>query len=234
MPAAVESIYGGPAFNAGVQGGGAPDEYVFTRLLAQRFPDAKPKYVIFVDVSIAGDTVNPDLADQPLARPFLGNDAVPGKSACTNNGFYTADGGLSYPAATKNAQKVAREVAATLRGIPADSKIPRHIAPSSTTYFQKLLRFMNAQGATPVIVLNPIYPTILAARNRYGFPELKAANTYIAWLHKRYDFIFLNLEDIRKWGGKPSNFWNKDHIDRPGMAKMLAYIAHHSNGVLAR
>ena len=234
MPAAVEQLTGGHPFNAGVQGGGAADAYVFTRLLAQRFPAAKPKYVIFVDVSIAGDGVNPDLADQPLARPFLGSDATPGESACKNNGFYTSDGGLAYPPAPYNAQRVAREVAETLLGIPADSKIPRHIAPSSTTYFQKLLRFMNAQGATPVIVLNPIYPTILAERKRYGFPELKAANTYIAWLHKRHRFIALNCEDIRTWGGKPSNFWNKDHIDRPGMARMLEYVVSHSNGVLIR
>lgn len=236
MPAVVEQLTGGQAFNAGVQGGGAADDYVFTRLLAQRFPAAKPAYLIFVDVSIAGDAVNPDLADQPLAHPFLGSDASPAKSACVNNGFYTSDGGLAYPPASTvgRAQRVAKEVAQTLLGIPADSKIPRHIAPSSTTYFQKLLRFMNGQGATPVIVLNPIYPTILAEREKYGFPELKAAKAYIAWLHKRYRFIFLNCEDIGTWGGKPSNFWNKDHIDRPGMARMLEYVVSHSDGVLTR
>ena len=236
MPAAVEALTGGQAFNAGVQGGGAADEYVFTRVLAQRFPTAKPAYLIFADVTIAGDGVNPNLADQPLARPFLGGDAIAGKSSCADNGFYTADGGLGYPPGPTNgrAALVASEVAETLKGIPADAKIPRHINPASTTYFQKLLRFINAQGATPVIVLNPVYPTILSERLRYGFPELKAAKTYIAWLQKRYRFIFLNCEDIRTWGGAKSNFWNKDHIDRPGMARMLEYVVSHSNGVLTR
>ena len=236
MPAAVEALTGGQAFNSGVQGGGAADEYVFTRLLAQRFPAAKPAYLIFVDVEIAGDGVNPNLADDPLARPFLGADASPAKSACVDNQFYSADGGLAYPPASTagRAQLVAQGVAEALRGIPADAKIPRHIKPAATMYFQQLLRFMNAQGATPVIVLNPIYPTILAARLRYGFPELKAAKTYIAWLHKRYHFIFLNCADIRTWGGSKSNFWNKNHIDRPGMARILQYAVQHSHGVLTR
>ena len=236
MPAAVEALTGGQAFNAGVQGGGAADGYVFTRVLAQRFPTAKPAYVIFVDVSIAGDGVNPNLADDPLARPFLGSDAIAGTQSCVDNQFYSADGGLAYPPGPTNgrAALVAAEVAQTLLGIPADAKIPRHINPASTTYFQKLLRFINAQGATPVIVLNPIYPTILAERLRYGFPELKAAKTYIAWLQKRYRFIFLNCADIRTWGGSKSNFWNKNHIDRPGMARMLRYAVRHSHGVLTK
>ena len=235
MPATVEELTGGREFNAGVRGGGAADEYVFTRLLAQRFPDAKPAYLIFVDVSIASDGVNPDMADEPLARPFLGKDASPAKSACANNHLYTADGGLAFtggPDKAQRAQLVAAGVAETLPGIPADSATPRYISPSSTAYFQKLLRFMNAQGATPVIVLNPIYPTILAAREKYGFPELKAAKVYIAWLHERYHFIFLNCEDIRTWGGKASDFWNKDHIDRANMNRLLGYVVHHSDGVL--
>ena len=134
MPAAVEALTGGQAFNSGVQGGGAADEYVFTRLLAQRFPAAKPAYLIFVDVEIAGDGVNPNLADDPLARPFLGADASPAKSACVDNQFYSADGGLAYPPASTagRAQLVAQGVAEALRGIPADAKIPRHIKPAAT------------------------------------------------------------------------------------------------------
>lgn len=234
MPAVAEQLTGGQVFNAGVRSGGAADEYVFTRLLAQRFPAARPAYLIFVDVGIATDAVNPDLADDPLARPFLAGDASSAKSDCVDNHSYTANGGIAYPEASKADRErlVARGVAETLPKIPADSKEPRHIAPSSTTYFQKLLRFINEQGATPVIVLNPIYPSILAARKKYGFPELKAANVYLAWLHKRYRFILVNCEDIRTWGGKASDFANYDHIDRTNMKRLLAYVVHHSDGVL--
>jgi len=237
MPQTVEELTGGTAFNAGVHGGGSADEYVFTRLLAQRFPHAKPAYLIFVDVSIGGDGVNPELADEPLARPFLGAAASSKKTTCVPNGWYTADGGLAYPPALDKAQReerVAKGLVGAVAGIRADAKTPRHINPSSTKWFRKLLGFVNAQGATPVIVLNPIYPTILAAREKYGFPELKAARTYIAWLRKRYRFVLVNGENIHTWGGKASDFNNVDHIDRANMTRLLRYVVHHSDGVLLK
>src|SRR5580765_1838341 len=82
MPGTVAALTGGPAFNAGVKEGNASDEYVFARLLAQNFPAARPAYLIFVDVGIAVDSVNPELADEPLAKPFLGAAASSNTSTC--------------------------------------------------------------------------------------------------------------------------------------------------------
>jgi hypothetical protein len=235
MPQTVRQLTGRSAFNAGVQGGSAADEYVFTRLLAQRFPHARPAYIIFTDVGIAGDGVNPELADEPSARPFLGADASTKKTTClANNGYYRADGGLAYPpsSAADNARRTATTVAQTLRNITAAKERPTRINPADTTYFQRLLAFMNAQGARPVIVLNPIYPTVLAKLKRYGFPARKAAEVYLAWLRQRYRFVFLDAEDIHTWGGKASDFWNVDHVDRTNMNRLLRYVVAHSDGVL--
>lgn len=238
MPATVEKLTGGTAFNAGVHGGGSADEYVFTRLLAQRFPQARPAYLIFVDVNIGGDGVNPELADEPLARPFLGAAASSKKTTCVPNGWYTADGGLAYPPALDKAQReqrVAKALVGALAGIRADAKKSRYIDPSSTKWFRELLSFVNAQGATPVIVLNPIYPTVFKWREKYGFPELKAAKTYLAWLRRKdYRFVLVNGEDIRKWGGTASDFVNIDHIDRTNMDRLLRYVVRHSYGVLTK
>ena len=234
MPPRVAALTGGPAFNAGVHEGTAADDYVFARLLAQRFPAARPAYLIFVDVGIAIDAVNPELADEPLAGPFLGADASSAKSTCVDNHNYTAAGGLAYPEPTKaeREQAVVAGLPGVLAGIPADAKKRHRIDPSKTTYFQKLLAFVNAQGATPVIVLNPIYPAVLAAREEYGFPEFKAANVYLAWLHSRYRFIVLNGESIGTWGGKASDFSDVNHIDRTNMGRLLRYVVHHSGGAL--
>lgn len=237
MPATVERLTGRRAFNAGVHAGGASDEYVFTRLLAQRFPHARPAYLIFVDLSIADDSVNPELADEPLARPFLGAAASSKTSTCVPNGFYSANGGLAYPPALNKAereQRVAEALPKALARIRANGSRPRHIDPSLTMWFRKLLGFTNAQGAKPVIVLNPIYPAVLAAHRKYGFPELKAANVYLAWLHRRFRFVVVNGEDIRTWGGTASDFTSIDHIDRANMNRLLRYVVHHSNGVLTR
>lgn len=235
MPATVEKLTGGTAFNAGVRGGKASDEYVFTRLLAQRFPHAKTAYIIFVDVGIAVGGVNPELADEPLAWPFLGKDASSARTTCVPNGFYRPDGGLAYPPGLDKAQRekrVAKGLPKALAGIKSESLHPRPIVKASTRYFQRLLALINSRGATPVIVLDPIYPAVLEARRKYGFPQRKEANAYLAWLRRRYRFVLVDCEEIRKWGGKASDFWNIDHVDRANMDRMLRYVVHHSDGVL--
>jgi hypothetical protein len=129
---------------------------------------------------------------------------------------------------------VAKALPSAIASVRADAKKSWHIKPESTTWFRKLLGFANGHGAKPVIVLNPVYPAVLAARKKYGFPELKAARTYLAWLRKRYRFVFVNAEDIRTWGGKASDFTNIDHIDRTNMDRLLRYVVHHSGGALSR
>jgi hypothetical protein len=238
MPQTVEKLTGRRAFNAGVRGGGAADEYVFTRLLAQEFPHAKTRYIIFTDVGIAGDGVNPELADEPLARPFLGSNASSAQTTCVPNGFYKPDGGLAYSpelTAAERAKKVAKGVAQTLPNIPEQSKNVPPIDPKHTKYFERLLAFMNAQGETPTLVLNPIYPTILAAREKYGFPQRKAAAVYLKWLRAHgYRFHLIDAENIKKWHGKASDFWNVDHIDRANMNRLLRYVVAHSKDLRRR
>ncbi|HZS30367.1 MAG TPA: hypothetical protein VFA37_03855 [Gaiellaceae bacterium] len=236
-PGTIRQLTGRSAFNAGVRGGGAADEYVFARVLGEKFPHARPAYLIFTDVGIAGDGVNPELADEPLARRFLGKDASSRKTTCVPNGFYTPEGGIAYSAgldAQQRAARVAQGVAEALPKIDARGSTPVSINPATTTYFQRLLAFANKHGATPVIVLNPIYPTVLAEHLKYGFPEQKAADTYLAWLHKRYRFVVLNCEDIRTWGGTKSDFFNYDHLDRTNMSRMLGYIVAQERGILGR
>jgi hypothetical protein len=235
MPDFVRQLTGRTTFNAGVRGGAAAEEYVFTRLLAQRFPQAKPAYLIFTDVGIAGDGVNSELADEPLAHPFLGKDATSTQTTCHVNEIYDASGGIVAGPALDRAQREARTaatVAQALQNITAATEQPMRIDPASTLYFQRTLAFMNAQGATPVIVLNPVYPTVLAALRQYGFPQRQAAAVYLAWLHKRYRFVVVDCEDISRWGGQSSDFLNFDHVDRTNMRRMLRYVVAHSDGLL--
>lgn len=237
MPAFVQQLTGRTTFNAGVRGGAASDEYVFTRLLAQRFPGQRRAYIVFVDVGIANDGVNPELADEPLARPFLGADASLRTTSCIPNGVYRPDGGIAAPPALDRAEREARTAATVdqaLRNIGSTRPNRSPIERSATRYFQRMLAFMNAEGATPVLVLNPVYPTVLAALRRRGYPQRRAAAVYLAWLRRRYRFVVVDCEDIRTWGGKASDFLNFDHVDRSNMRRMLRYVVAHSDGVLER
>ncbi len=235
MPDFVEQLTGLTTFNAGVRGGAAADEYVFARLLAQRFPERKRAYLVFVDVGIADDGVNPELADEPLARPFLGRHATARATTCRVNDVYDGDGGIAGSPGLTKAEREARTaatVAQALQSIAHAPERPMRIDPARTRYFRRLLGFINAEGATPVIVLNPIYPTVLAALRRYGFPKQRASDAYLAWLHRRDRFVVVDCEDIRTWGGRASDFLNFDHVDRANMRRMLRYVVAHSGGLL--
>lgn len=236
MPKVVRQLTGRATFNAGVRGGSPSDEYVFTRVLARRFPSRTRAYLMFADVGIAGDGVNPEMADEPLARPYLGSDATSKRTTCHVTNTYSADGGIAHsPAsAAQRAAGRAKTIPPALANINASTQKPTRIDPAQTKYFQRTLAFMNAQGATPVVVLNPVYPSVLAKLRHYGYPKRRAAAKYIAWLHKRYRFVFVDGEDIRKWHGKASDFINVDHIDRANMRRLLRYVVAHSHGVLKK
>jgi hypothetical protein len=109
---------------------------------------------------------------------------------------------------------------------------PRRLDPQRFVYFEKTLAFMNEHGSTPVIVLNPVHPSILAELRKHGHPHREAALEYIRGLHARYDFVFVDAEDISAWGGSPADFANASHVNRRNMRRMLDYIVANSEGAL--
>ena len=91
---------------------------------------------------------------------------------------------------------------------------------------------MNEHGSTPVIVLNPIHPKVLAVLRRQGLVKRRASLAYLRRLHKRLDFVVVDAEDIRRWGGSPRDFTNATHVNRVNMRRLLRYIVSHSEGAL--
>jgi len=92
---------------------------------------------------------------------------------------------------------------------------------------------MNKRGETPVIVLNPIYPSVFRELNRYGFAGRQASLEYIAKLHQQFRFVFVDCQDIRRWGGTDYDWSNATHVNRANMRRMLRYIVAHSGGALS-
>jgi len=91
---------------------------------------------------------------------------------------------------------------------------------------------MNKRGEEPVIVLNPVYPSVLAELNRYGYAGRKASLEVIAKLHKRFKFVFVDAQNICTWGGTARDWSNATHVNRANMRRMLRYIVAHSAGAL--
>jgi len=115
----------------------------------------------------------------------------------------------------------------TLPQARSDLADPRRFA-----YLRRMLAFMNSRGEVPVIVLNPIYPSVLAAQEKDGFPAQRATMEKVAQLHKQFRFVLVNCEDVSKWGGTTTDWSNASHVSRVNMRRELRYIVAHAHGVL--
>ncbi len=259
-PAFLRTLTRRSGFNAGVTGGTAADAYVFTRYAADLFPAGKRRYIWFVDPGIATNGVNPQLADDPRAKRYLeasgrfrvadvgtylstratlASFRVTRKCVfrtCAAPIRYLPDGSIPHRSrrrSAEHARRVARSAEKIAQAILArPSGGPAKVDPSRYVYFERTLAFMNAHGSRPVIVLNPIYPTILAALERRGFPKRAAGLAYLRKLRSRYDFVFVDCQDIRTWGGTTRDFANTNHVDWPNMRRLLRYVVRHSRGAL--
>ena len=248
-------------FNAGVTGGDASDAWVMVRNIAAQFPHAKRTYIWFVDYKIASAGINPQLAEDPHSRPYLGNHSASFSLAdvgtylgfqatqasyrvlkacieghCHGNLLYRRDGSLKGAALKflpENAPSLKKAVAEKLAAV---KHLARRLPPFTNAhlaYFEKALTYMNRHGATPVIVLNPVYPSIYQLlQRRHSLREAEA----LAELHKlqkRYRFVVVDGSDIRVWGGKARDFNNATHINRRNMRRLLRYVVAHSDGALS-
>lgn len=222
---------GHAGFNAAVTGGTAADAWVMTRFAANRFPGRTRRYLWFVDAGIATNGVPPDLAADPRARRYLDLSGRPGASGCRVSSRYRADGSLAHTSPRsprERARIVARTVAKLVASIRSHPPRAARIDPRRYTYFERTIRFMNRHGSQPVIILNPIHPRVLAELDKYGFPKRKAAHAYLQRLQRRLDFVVVDCQDIRVWGGSAAGFDDATHIDHASMRRMLRYVVAHS------
>jgi hypothetical protein len=153
---------------------------------------------------------------------------------------YHPDGSLTNQSLhylPEHAKSLRKSVQKAVAGARAnDETLPqwRHdlADPQRFFYLDRMLAFMNRRGEVPVIVLNPIYPSVLAALEKHGFPGRTATLEKLAQLKKRYRFVVVDAEDSHRWGGKPNDWTNASHVNRANMRLELKYIVAHSHGVL--
>jgi hypothetical protein len=259
-PSFLSQITGETAFNAAVTGGTAADALVMARYVTDRFPRESHHYIWFVDAGIATKGINPQLAQDPRAKRYLAGKGVnftladvgtyigPQASlaswrvldkcflhTCKARLRYLPDGAIARPTlkylpehAASLQNSIAHLVAAVRRHPPRNP----NTNPDRYRFFEQAIAFMNAHGIRPVIVLNPIHPKVLAELRKHGFAQRKASLAYLHALHRRYHFILVDGQDIRRWGGSPQQFTNATHINRRNMRRLLRYIVAHSKGAL--
>ncbi|HZS30369.1 MAG TPA: hypothetical protein VFA37_03865 [Gaiellaceae bacterium] len=249
-------------FNAGVTGGTASDAWVMTQNIAARFPHGKRSYIWFLDDQIATNGINPQLAQDPRSRGYLGNKSVRFSLAdvgtyigfqatrksfdvvkacieghCQSRIQYNPDGsltGASLRYLPEDAPSLKKAVAAKLKTVRHASLTLPPFKQSHLAFFEKTLAWMNAHGSTPVIVLNPIYPSVYRLLQNRGSKREAEALAELHKLQRHYRFVVVDCSDIRVWGGKARDFNNATHVNRRNMRRMLRYIVAHSHGALTR
>ena len=240
-PSVLQRLTGRTGFNAAVTGGSAPDAWVFVRYAADRFPGQKRRYVWFVSAGLTTNIPDPRMEADPRGRrylqevaPYLSNRVIDPPWATDTR--YRADGSIpdkQSPPSAAQVQQVrtqAAKIVAQLRSRPPETPPPD---PARFQLFEHLLAYMNGRGERPVIVFNPVYPTVLAELEKYGDPLFTSSMNYLQSLRPRYDFVVVDCQDIRKWGGTDDDWTNATHVDQANMRRMLRYIAGHSDGALS-
>lgn len=239
-PSLLQRLTGHTGFNAAVTGGSAPDGWVFTRYAADRFPGQKRRYIWFVSAGLTTNIVDPRLRADPRARHYLREVAPYLSTQIVNPPWatdtrYRSDGSIPGQQSPPSREQVNR-VKAQAAGIVAQlRRRPPGAQPLDATrvqLFEHLLAYTNARGERPVIVFNPVYPTVLAELEKSGNPRFAGSLDYLHSLRPRYDFVVVDCQDIRTWGGTDYDWANATHVDRANMRRMLRYIATHSDGAL--
>jgi hypothetical protein len=241
-PAYLQRLTGLTGFNAAVMGGTAPDAWVFTRYTADRFPGQKRAYIWFVSAGLAGDIPDPRTeADPRGARylhevaPYLDNEPL--KVDWPANPFrrYRADGSLAVKSVRPSParlQQVKAQAAAIVAGIRENPPAAPHYDSKRFRLFEHLLGYMNSRGERPVIVFNPLYPTVYAELERHGNPVLATSLGYLQSIRKRFDFVVVDGENIATWGGTDYDWKNATHVDQTNMRRLLRYVVAQSKGAL--
>jgi hypothetical protein len=242
QPSYLERLTGRTGFNAAVMGGNGPDAWVFTRYAADRFPGQKRGYILFASAGISGNIPDPRTEADPRGQrylrevtPLLSGQAL--QVAWPKHPFagYRPDGSLPgkpWPPTPAHTQQVKAEAAGIVARIQQNPPQAQHVDAERLQLFEHLLAYMNSRDERPVIVFNPLYPTVYAALERYGNPALSSSLDYLRNLQKRYAFVVVNCEDIHAWGGTDSNWKNATHVDQFNMRRMLRYVVAHSDGAL--
>lgn len=241
-PAYLQHFTGLTGFNAAVMGGTAPDAWVFTRYTADRFPGQKRGYIWFVSAGLAGAIPDPRTEADPRGKRYLREvapylDNQPLKVDWPTHPFtrYRKDGSLAVRAVRPGparVQRVKAQAAAIVAGIKAKPPAPPHYDSGRFQLFEHLLGYMNSRGERPVVVFNPLYPTVYAELERHGNPVFAASLDYLHRLRSRYDFVVVDCENIHAWGGTDYDWKNATHVDQFNMRRLLRYVVAQSKGAL--
>jgi len=100
-------------------------------------------------------------------------------------------------------------------------------------YFEKTLRLLNDHGTTPVIVVMPVHPRVLAALSKEG--RVRTPAPFPAYLHsleKRFRLKVVDLTELSSFGGDQAEFYDGVHITRENGDRVIDTLVKKAGDLL--
>ncbi|MFA4965594.1 MAG: hypothetical protein WC709_08180 [Thermoleophilia bacterium] len=108
----------------------------------------------------------------------------------------------------------------------------RRLDPEAQRYFEEALAFMNAQGATPLIVLTPINPKLRDVVGPLGWDTRhQQVLAYLEALASTYHFLLLDNSDPVKFHYDPQQFYDGVHMTDANTRRAIDYILEQTGGI---
>jgi hypothetical protein len=231
-PALFEQLTGLRTFNAAFSNGRPTDAWAFTSYLVQHehvkrlhcFWALQPSsfYQKQMDVGL--------LTDERLARYFpetLLQEQVPKQIAYAALGLplfwspseYGADGHMTWNwyddrlAHGYTLQESLTQYIASQQSVHHGTGTGVREWGLNQLYFAQTLGLFNSMGITPVLVMMPTHPEVIAAMGQARYArKVRVFHNFLDVLRHRYRFALLDYSYIDSFGGDPSAFYDGVHV----------------------
>ncbi len=240
-PTYVQQRTGLTAFNAAVTGARPEDAWALVSLLHQRFPTARFRFLWIIHADeFDPKSLDPGLVYDPtlvkffpaalitpqlrLAAAHLKIDPLQRSRVFAPNGYALHDRfDQLFPRPGADAIGVRNNIRQALM-IYARTKL--RLSSRSVLYFGKTLALMDSiASAPPVIVSAPVDPRILAATASHGWSaRQRLLQQFLVGLHRRYQFVFIDLSKASLSGLTASDFYDGIHLRVTGADKVVATL----------
>jgi hypothetical protein len=99
------------------------------------------------------------------------------------------------------------------------------LAAIQKTWFERTLALMNSWGSTPVLVLSPMHPELLASLRPLGWNRRhREVLAYLSSLRPRYWFVLIDMSEISSFGGSPLLFYDGVHMKVRNCRRLLRAV----------
>ncbi len=104
--------------------------------------------------------------------------------------------------------------------------------PEAKDYFERTLRFMNEQGATPIIALTPINPKLRKIVGPLGWTDRhEEVVSYLESLQSEYSFVLVDTTDQTLFGADPTQWYDGVHMTTVNTRRAIDYILEETEGI---